>query len=124
MIPSYSLLADNRRRRPVERRRQGPAHAWLAAIPQLPLVSVLILLVVLAAAVFAPVLAPHDLEFFDLSSSLQPPAWMAGGSSNFLLGADNLGHDIFSRILYGARVSLLVGFLAVGLAGTFGTALG
>jgi peptide/nickel transport system permease protein len=83
-----------------------------------------ILLVVVGAAMFAPILAPYDQDYFDLGGSLQPPAWMAGGSLDYLLGTDNTGRDILSRIIYGARISLLVGFLAVGLAGTVGTVLG
>jgi peptide/nickel transport system permease protein len=107
-----------------DRRGQSRFGRWFGSVRRLPLISLVILVAVLIAAIFAPMLAPYDLDSFDLSASLQPPAWMEGGSSSFLLGADNLGHDIFSRILYGARVSLLVGFLAVGLAGTFGTVLG
>ena len=89
-----------------------------------PAIPTLILALVVAAAIFAPVLAPYDEEAFDLSASLQPPSWMAGGSYDYLLGTDNTGRDILSRIIYGARIALLVGFLAVGLAGTVGTMLG
>lgn len=89
-----------------------------------PMIPTLILVTVIVAALFAPTLAPYDEETFDLSASLQPPSWMAGGSYDYLLGTDNTGRDILSRIIYGARIALLVGFLAVGLAGTVGTMLG
>lgn len=91
---------------------------------RLPLPSLVILSVVVIAALFAPYLSPHDLDSFDLSASMKPPFWVEGGSGEHILGTDNLGRDIFTRLLYGARVSLLVGFLAVGIAGTVGTILG
>lgn len=109
---------------PSDRPARVRATRWLYTIRHMPIVSGVILVAVVVAAIFAPQLAPHDEAFFNLSSSLKPPVWMAGGSADYLLGTDNLGHDIFSRIIYGARVSLLVGFLAVGLAGSFGTLLG
>jgi len=107
-----------------ERRRIGRAGAWLRLLRRLPVIPGVILLAVLLAAVFAPWLAPHDQDVFDLAASLKPPAWMADGSIDHLLGTDNMGRDIWSRIIFGARISLLVGFLAVGLAGTVGTILG
>jgi len=97
------------------------ARRWTGHPPVLPSV---ILAIVVGAAIFAPFLAPFDQDYFDLGGSLQPPAWMIGGTSEYLLGTDNTGRDILSRIIYGARISLLVGFLAVGLAGTVGTVLG
>lgn len=98
------------------------AKRWRTKHP--PVIPTLILTAVIAAAIFAPLLAPYEEEVFDLSASLQPPSWMAGGSYDYLLGTDNTGRDILSRIIYGARIALLVGFLAVGLAGTVGTTLG
>lgn len=106
------------------RRRQSRVGRWLDAARRLPVIPLAILAVVLFAALFAEVLAPHGLEYFDVAAALKPPAWMPGGKPEFLLGTDNLGRDIFSRIIYGARVSLFVGFLAVGMAGTLGTILG
>jgi peptide/nickel transport system permease protein len=85
-------------------------------------------LVVIAASVLlaaiAPALAPADPVKLDLLERLTPPAWMDGGSWHHLLGTDTLGRDVVSRLLYGARVSLVVGFSAVVLAGGFGVALG
>jgi peptide/nickel transport system permease protein len=91
--------------------------------------GVLIVLAMIGAAIFAPVIAPHELEG-DVSIGerlrrrLKPPAWVEGGAPEFLLGTDSLGRDILSRIIYGSRVSLAVGFIAVFLAGTMGVILG
>jgi peptide/nickel transport system permease protein len=75
-------------------------------------------------AVLAPALAPADPARNDLLARLTPPAWMDGGRWDHPLGTDTLGRDVVSRLLYGARVSLVVGFSAVILAGALGVALG
>lgn len=77
-----------------------------------------------ALAALAPALAPDDPTRNDLLARLTPPAWVDGGSWAHPLGTDTLGRDVVSRLLYGARVSLSVGFSAVILAGTLGVALG
>ena len=84
----------------------------------------LIFLLVCIAAIFAEQLAPYDPNMMDLMNMTKPPAWMEGGSISHLLGTDNLGRDIFSRMLHGARVSLTVGFLATICSGIVGTILG
>jgi peptide/nickel transport system permease protein len=78
----------------------------------------------LVAALFAPLLAPHDPELADITIRLKPPAWADGGSTAYLLGTDALGRDLLSRIIYGARTSLSVCLIAVALAGTIGITLG
>lgn len=75
-------------------------------------------------ALLAPALAPHSYKDQDLMHSLLPPAWMAGGMRQYLLGTDLLGRDLLSRLIYGSRVSMAVGFFAVLLAGSLGTLLG
>jgi peptide/nickel transport system permease protein len=75
-------------------------------------------------AVGAPALAPDDPARNDLLERLAPPMWMEGGSSRHPLGTDTLGRDVVSRLLYGARVSLVVGFSAVVVAGVVGLVLG
>ena len=72
----------------------------------------------------APLLAPFDPQEQRLESRLQPPPWMGGTSSSSWLGTDNLGRDILSRIIYGSRISLLVGATTVILAGFMGCFLG
>jgi ABC-type dipeptide/oligopeptide/nickel transport system permease subunit len=76
------------------------------------------------AAVFAPTLAPHDPADADLLRRLQPPAWQVGGDWAFPLGCDGLGRDMLSRLIFGARVSLGVGFGVVLVSSVIGTLLG
>jgi peptide/nickel transport system permease protein len=91
--------------------------------PALLIAGSLSLLLVLLA-VLAPWLAPHDPLVGVLTERLRPPLWQPGGSIAYPLGTDVLGRDILSRLLYGARVSLLVCTLAILLAGTVGSLLG
>ncbi len=77
-----------------------------------------ILLILVFLAIFAPWIAPHSYSYQNLELGAQPP------SSEFLLGTDTLGRDLFSRILYGARVSLLVGFVATSVALVIGVSWG
>ena len=83
-----------------------------------------ILILVILAALFAPLLAQHGPFQQSLADRLQPPFWMRGGSADYILGTDHLGRDYFSRLLYGARVSLLIGFTTALISGTIGTFLG
>ena len=84
--------------------------------------------VVLAAlvltAVFAAYLAPQSPTEGDITQKLIPPIWMERGDWEHPLGTDRFGRDVLSRIIYGSRISLLVSLIAIGVAGTFGTALG
>ncbi len=82
------------------------------------LVCVVVLLVIILGALFAPVIAQHDPTEMFQKNRLQ------GSSGEFLLGTDQFGRDLFSRVLYGARVSLIVGLSAVGISVFFGTILG
>lgn len=79
---------------------------------------------VIFVAVFAGVLAPHDPAEISPAKMLKPPSWLEGGDKEHLLGTDNLGRDILSRIIYGSRVSLLVGVASVILAGIIGVVVG
>jgi oligopeptide transport system permease protein len=78
----------------------------------------LVLLIFILLAIFAPWIAPHSYFYQNLELGASPP------SSDFLLGTDTLGRDLFSRILYGARVSLMVGFVATGVALIIGVSWG
>ncbi|MBM3218990.1 MAG: ABC transporter permease [Candidatus Rokubacteria bacterium] len=89
-----------------------------------PWFPVVILGTLALAAIFADVLAPHSPEVGQLGQRFKPPAWQQGGASQFLLGTDHLGRDVLSRLIFGARVSMVVGLLAVFVAGTIGTFLG
>lgn len=87
------------------------------------LIGAILLIIMVGSAIFAPVLAPYNPDYQDIASRLQPPVW-AGGSVNHLLGTDHLGRDMLSRIMYGGRVSLLIGFAAVLISGAIGVLLG
>ena len=83
-----------------------------------------LLLVMLLIAIFAPVIAPFDPYDQDLAQRLIPPVWQDSGSWAHPLGTDNLGRDYISRIIYGSRISLFIGFSAMLISGILGTALG
>jgi peptide/nickel transport system permease protein len=89
-----------------------------------PVIPLAILGALLFMAIFANVLAPHDPEVGALGERFRPPVWQQGGSEKFLLGSDHLGRDVLSRLIFGARVSIVVGFTAVLVAGVLGTGLG
>ena len=76
------------------------------------------------AALFAPAIAPHGPADADLLRRLQPPGWQAGGEWGYPLGCDGLGRDMLSRLIFGARVSLGVGFGVVLVSSSIGTLLG
>ncbi len=79
---------------------------------------------VLIAALAAPWLAPHDPFAMDLGRRLVPPFWMEGARPEHFLGTDQLGRDYLSRLLYGARISMLIGLLTVVTSGLIGVSLG
>lgn len=88
------------------------------------LVAFVFITLVILVALLAPWITPHDpLEQFR-NYAMQPPFWEAGGNSTFLLGTDEVGRDILSRLMYGARMSLFIGFCAVILALIPGVILG
>jgi peptide/nickel transport system permease protein len=89
-----------------------------------PWFPVIILITLALLAIFADFIAPHSPEVGSLGMRFKPPAWQQGGSMQFLLGTDHLGRDVLSRLIFGARVSMMVGLLAVFVAGTVGTGLG
>jgi dipeptide transport system permease protein len=83
-----------------------------------------IVLCVLLMAAFAPWIAPYAPDLTDNSVFLVPPAWQTGGSTAHLLGTDAIGRDILSRLIYGARLSLLIGIAVVSASVVLGTVLG
>lgn len=88
------------------------------------MVGLAIVLVNVAIALLAPVVSPHDPLDQDITQRLLPPVWLDGGTSAHLLGTDQLGRDILSRIVYGSRVSLLIGLVSVALSLPVGVAVG
>ena len=88
------------------------------------LLGAIIVGAVLLIGIFAPWLAPHDPFAQDLMRRTVPPQWMAGGSPLNPLGTDQLGRDYLSRLIFGARISMMIGILTVVTSGMIGTTLG
>ncbi|MDU7472778.1 MAG: ABC transporter permease [Paenibacillus macerans] len=87
-------------------------------------VGAVLVLIVCLTALLAPLLAGHDPAAVDPLNRLKPPMWLEGGTKEHWLGTDNLGRDMWSRIVYGSRVSLIVGIGAVLVSGAIGAVLG
>ena len=105
------------------------ADAALDAAPRrdygrLPWTAFVIIAVMVVVAVFAPLIATHSPTEQSLPEKLKPPVWQEGGSASHLLGTDTLGRDLFSRLVYGARVSLTVAAFALLSGGLIGLAVG
>ena len=82
------------------------------------------ILILIILAVFAPYIAPKYPLEQDLMSGTLPPVWVDGSDPSFLLGTDDLGRDVLSRVIFGTRIALTVAFVAAGLAAFIGTLLG
>ena len=116
----------------------GEAGAPIATLPPHPavefwryfstnrgaVIGLAVILVLAAVAIFAGVLAPHPPNEQYRETFLAPPVWLEGGTFRFILGTDDVGRDILTRIIFGARVSLSIGFVVVTLALASGIALG
>ncbi|MBA3507249.1 MAG: ABC transporter permease [Betaproteobacteria bacterium] len=101
--------------------------AWSFRHSPVAIASFIVLAVCLAAALFAPWVAPHnpfDLKTLNLLDALAPPGWIIGSKDTYWLGTDDQGRDVFSAIMFGARVTLLVGFASVALAVVLGVSAG
>jgi len=83
-----------------------------------------VVLIVAMCAIFAPLIARTDPNLQNLSSTLVPPMWMTGGSGAHPLGTDNLGRDLLARIIWGSRVSAIVGICVVAIGGSIGVTAG
>ena len=93
----------------------------------LTMLAALVTVLFFLAAAFAPWVTPHnpfDLASLDVSNALKPPFWLEGGTLQFPFGTDDQGRDVFSTIIFGARISLIVGILSVVLAALVGVTLG
>ena len=86
--------------------------------------GLVIVLLVLLVALFAPVLAPHSPVLTNQAVFLKPPFWQTGGALAYPLGTDAIGRDILSRLIYGARLSLVIGIAVVAISVALGTTLG
>lgn len=104
-------------------------HPMLEQLSQLwrnktAIAGLIIILIFIFSAVFAPYISPHDPIETSLYDQLKPPVWHEGGTTKHLLGTDDLGRDILSRLIYGARISLIVSIISVSLAFICGTLIG
>ncbi len=100
---------------------------WLFAHSPAAIVAAIVATLIILGAVFAPWIAlvnPYDLASFSLFDGLLPPVWEDGANPKFLLGTDDQGRDMISSILYGARLSLVIGISALSIAGVLGVGLG
>jgi peptide/nickel transport system permease protein len=88
------------------------------------IIPVAVLLLVVIMAIFAPLLAPYPYDQINLPDRLMPPFFMDGGSTSHILGTDDMGRDIMSRVIYGAQISLSVAVIVIAITASIGTALG
>ena len=88
------------------------------------IIGVVIVGLVILTAIFAPLIMPHDPTEFDFKQRLVPPVWQEGGSWYYILGSDQMGRDLLSRLIIGSRISVLVGMSAVLIAGFLGISVG
>jgi len=103
----------------------GGRRRWLGRARGLPVLPLAILIPFVLIALFANAIAPYDpTEPIPGAKILEPPLWMQGGSVHWLLGTDFQSRDVLSRLIYGARVSLIVGVAGTIVAGSIGTAMG
>ena len=86
--------------------------------------GLIVFLLLVALALLAPVIAPHSPTLQYRDAVLLPPSWAEGGRADYLLGTDAVGRDMLSRLLYGARFSLFIGVVVVGIAMVFGVVTG
>jgi ABC-type dipeptide/oligopeptide/nickel transport system permease subunit len=91
---------------------------------RLGLSCAVVILVFTFLAIFAPLIAPQDPYETDLLRRLQPPAWMEGGEIAYIFGCDALGRDVLSRLIYGSRISIVIGLAVILIATTIGTMAG
>jgi peptide/nickel transport system permease protein len=109
----------------MERVRFGMKVAQLwKALFRYPVIPLAILVVLVFVAIFANVITPYPPNEMSLTDRLTPPFFVSGGSLSHLLGTDNLGRDILSRMFFGARVSLSVSLLVIAISSVIGTTLG
>jgi peptide/nickel transport system permease protein len=100
---------------------------WSFTRNPVTVISAIVAAICIGGAVLAPWISPHnpfDLASLQLLDAFKPPAWSPDGDTTYLLGTDNQGRDMLSAIIYGARVSLLVGFLAVVMSVLIGVSMG
>ena len=109
---------------PVTAPREPALRIVLRVLRRWPIVPMVLISLMLIAALFAELLTPYDPTKDDLLSRNTPPFWQAEGSTEHLLGTDPLGRDMLTRIIYGARISLLIAGIVLGIGTAFGLVVG
>ena len=87
-------------------------------------IGFIVVVLLISTAIFAPIVAPYSPDIQNLADRLIPPMWDAKGVSSHVLGTDDFGRDLFSRIIFGSRISLMVGAISVGVSLSFGLVMG
>ena len=105
-------------------KKEGRTRTKARSLKRLPVIPVIIVSALIFTSIFADFLAPYGFNEQSLPNRLKPPCWMEGGSTKFILGTDLLGRDVLSRLIYGARVSLLISVMGILVAGSIGAVLG
>jgi peptide/nickel transport system permease protein len=121
--PQVTALGETSAERPRESSRTQ-LRRFLQRYPLLVMISALFLFALIVVAVFAPDISPFEYSKMNLRARLQPPVWLEGGSWEHMLGTDDLGRDVLSRLLFSIRVSLLVAFIGTIIGAVLGTAIG
>lgn len=125
MTPALESASADEDLQLTKRKRRRRWYYWRLLLNDPPsLVSLIVVIVVVFCAIAAPLIAPHDPVAQDLSLRLAPPVWQEGSVAGYPLGADALGRDMLSRIIFGARASLVIGVGAVLLQGFLGVTIG
>ncbi|MBW2443156.1 MAG: ABC transporter permease, partial [Deltaproteobacteria bacterium] len=111
------------------RKNPEDRHPFIDQLSQLyrnktAVIGLIIITIFILSGILAPYISPHDPLETSLYDQIKPPVWHDTGTWKNILGTDDLGRDILSRLIYGARVSLAVAVVSVGLAFVFGTLLG
>jgi len=96
----------------------------MRALIKLPLFAIAILLTMVVLGIFGPYFTPYDPNKINLAATLKPPSWTVGEGFTYIFGTDFLGRDLLSRLIMGARASMIVSLVGVGLAGLIGFPLG
>jgi peptide/nickel transport system permease protein len=97
---------------------------YLSAMPPSILISAIWIIIMILVAVFADLIAPYDYKHMDLLDRLRPPIWLENGTWSHVLGTDDLGRDVLSRIMFSIRISLFVALLGTFIGAVLGTSLG
>lgn len=118
-----TVLAGSPAAKPVEDARKKISR-FFQRYPPLVMMSMVILVVLIVVAIFATDIAPFEYSKMDLRARLQAPMWMEGGSIAHILGTDDLGRDVMSRLIFSIRMSLLVAFIGTLIGAILGTTIG